>query len=186
MKYIFGLIILSALTTAVTAASYPAQVLRIVDGDTLVLRWDGQEENVRIIGIDTPEIHTGTTECFGQEAFVYAQELLPPLSPVIFEFNNEYDRYDRALGYIILADGRDFGQTMIANGYAYAFRSFDHERMNIYTTVESVARLDGRGLWAEGACGHTPEAEADDTLDPEPNAWLTFLWAIIFFILDLF
>jgi micrococcal nuclease len=30
-------------------------VIRIIDGDTLVVNYDGKEETVRLIGVDTPE-----------------------------------------------------------------------------------------------------------------------------------
>ena len=64
--------------TAITAChgegnSLPADVgivERIVDGDTVDLRIGGRDERVRLIGIDTPELHTdsGVPECFAVEA----------------------------------------------------------------------------------------------------------------------
>ena len=46
---------------AVFSAAHPvparrlAIVVRVVDGDTLVVRLDGREETVRLVGVDTPE-----------------------------------------------------------------------------------------------------------------------------------
>src|SRR4051812_9874016 len=49
----------------------PATVTSVVDGDTIKVRLDsGQTITVRLIGMDTPEIHhpTKPVQCFGQEA----------------------------------------------------------------------------------------------------------------------
>ncbi len=42
-------------------------LVRVVDGDTLVVELDGQEERVRLLNIDTPEtVHpAGPVECMG-------------------------------------------------------------------------------------------------------------------------
>ena len=39
----------------VMSGTEPATVKRVVDGDTLKIIYQGQEESVRLIGIDTPE-----------------------------------------------------------------------------------------------------------------------------------
>ena len=47
-----------------------ATVVRLIDGDTVVVQVGGREEHVRLIGIDTPETHKPGTpvECYGPEA----------------------------------------------------------------------------------------------------------------------
>ena len=47
-----------------------ASVIRVVDGDTLVVHIGGDDERVRLIGIDTPESVKPETpvECWGKEA----------------------------------------------------------------------------------------------------------------------
>jgi micrococcal nuclease len=40
--------------TANTAGSGDATVVRVIDGDTVVVHIDGHDEHVRLIGIDTP------------------------------------------------------------------------------------------------------------------------------------
>ena len=44
-----------------------ARVLRVVDGDTILVRMDGRRERVRYIGIDTPEsvAPDQPVECYG-------------------------------------------------------------------------------------------------------------------------
>lgn len=67
-----GLLVLSIifiLTFTVTATELKqAQVLEVVDGDTIDVKMgNGVEDMVRYIGIDTPETH-GEVERYGKEA----------------------------------------------------------------------------------------------------------------------
>jgi hypothetical protein len=45
-----------------------AQVVRVVDGDTIVVRAEARQLTVRLLGIDTPETHGGPAECGGPAA----------------------------------------------------------------------------------------------------------------------
>jgi micrococcal nuclease len=40
-----------------TATDGKATVVRVIDGDTIVVRIGSRDENVRLLGIDTPETH---------------------------------------------------------------------------------------------------------------------------------
>ena len=57
------------LCAPLAVASETATVTRVVDGDTLVVDIAGQEERVRLIGVDTPEtVHPNKpVEFFGNE-----------------------------------------------------------------------------------------------------------------------
>ena len=46
-------------------------VVKVVDGDTVVIERNGKNETLRLIGMDAPETTTlrkGVVECFGKEA----------------------------------------------------------------------------------------------------------------------
>ena len=65
--------------TALAAESDKAKghpVMRVIDGDTIVVKIDGKEEKVRLIGVDTPEtVHPNKpVERFGKEASRVHQE----------------------------------------------------------------------------------------------------------------
>src|SRR3954453_17871133 len=59
---------------------FAAQVVRPVDGDTLVARAAGRTFYVRLLGIDTPETHRPGTpvECGGPQATARMSALAPP------------------------------------------------------------------------------------------------------------
>ncbi|MCD8494708.1 MAG: thermonuclease family protein [Candidatus Pacebacteria bacterium] len=134
------------------------RIVRIVDGDTMVVRTSaGREERIRVIGIDTPEtVHPNRDiACFGIEATAFARTLFTNQDIIITTdpTQGDRDRYGRMLGYITLPDGRDFGHTMIHQGYAfeYTFR-IPYQKQSLYKDAERDARMHKRGMWADDAC----------------------------------
>ncbi len=84
-----------------------AEVLRVVDGDTVIVRLQGDKKRVRIIGIDTPESVSQNEEdnCEeGRIASAYTKELLDGKT-VFLEFDKEReDQYGRMLAYVWLEE----------------------------------------------------------------------------------
>ncbi|MCV7576238.1 thermonuclease family protein [Micrococcus luteus] len=81
-------------------AGDPATVVRVVDGDTIVVRRDGQEETVRLLNIDTPETKhpNKAVQCLGPEATQALETLLRPGDDVVLRYDLERtDRYGRTL-----------------------------------------------------------------------------------------
>jgi micrococcal nuclease len=135
------------------AAAGLARVVRVVDGDTLVVRLGGEEEHVRLIGIDTPESvdPRAPVECFGAEASARTGELLPPGTEVRLVRDVEpRDRYGRLLAYLYRRDDDTFVNLALA---AEGFASVLTYPPNVAHTGELVAaaaaaREAGRGLWS--------------------------------------
>ncbi len=96
------------------------KVLRVVDGDTIVIDYNGIEEKVRMIGIDTPEsVHPdaqkNTTE--GKTASEYTKMMLEGKNITLELDVQERDMYGRLLAYVYL-NGVMFNKTLLENGYA--------------------------------------------------------------------
>lgn len=135
---------------AVVTAEGRYRVIRVVDGDTLVVGYDG-ETRVRVLGIDTPEIAhpQGRPECGGRQASKAAHRLLDG-TVVGMAFSSRGDRrdqYDRLLAYITLPDGTDYGETMLRRGYADVFYAQRHPRESGYRAAKAAAKKADRGLW---------------------------------------
>ena len=84
-----------------------ATVVRVIDGDTIDVRYDDAEHRVRLLNIDTPETkHPGkAVECLGPEATEYLERLLKPGDVVRLEYDVErYDRHDRELAGVFEDD----------------------------------------------------------------------------------
>ncbi len=97
-------------------------IVRVVDGDTVVINFDGVEERVRLIGIDTPETKKPNSpiECFGPEASAFTHDLLPEGTPVqVVRDAEARDDYGRLLGYVYRSsDGLFVNLEIVAQGYA--------------------------------------------------------------------
>lgn len=128
-------------------------VVRVVDGDTLVV---GGDVRVRLIGIDTPEVHDPRTpvECFGREASRRMEQILPPGTAIRLEYDVERtDRYGRTLAYVYrAADDLFVNVALVRDGYAVvATYPPDVAHVDEIRDAERSAREANRGLWA--ACG---------------------------------
>jgi micrococcal nuclease len=127
-----------------------ARVVRVVDGDTVVLGGIGK---VRLIGIDTPEVY-GHVECFGPAASAFAKRSLPAGLSVRYRLGAEQrDRYGRALAYVWLGDGRMFNAVLAERGYAQPLTIPPNDRYApTFAAAARRARTAGRGLWSRPGC----------------------------------
>ena len=144
-----------------------ATVVRVVDGDTVVVALGDAEEPVRLIGIDTPEsvARDRPNECYGAEASHRLGELLPPGTAVDLTRDVEpRDVYDRLLAYVQRsADGLFVNMAQVTDGFAIA-RDFppNTTHRDAFERAERAARAASLGLWS--ACGG-----ADVPLAGPPN-----------------
>jgi micrococcal nuclease len=146
-----------------------ATVVRIVDGDTLEV---GDDERVRLIGIDTPEVHPG--ECYADEASRHLEQLLPRGTAVRLSYDAErHDRYGRTLAYVYRQeDGLHANVAMARDGFALQL-TIPPNVAHADEISESVteARAEARGLWGAG-CETAPPppaaaaVAAGDSCDP--------------------
>ena len=133
-----------------------ATVVRIVDGDTIVVDFDGDDERVRLIGIDTPESVKPDTpvECFGKEASAFTASLLPEGTPVRVERDIEArDDFGRLLGYVMRADdGLFVNLEIVEQGYAQPLTIAPNvAHADEFVAAARDAEAADRGLWS--ACG---------------------------------
>lgn len=130
-----------------------ATVERVVDGDTVLVSFDGRSETVRLIGIDTPETVKPDTpvQCFGPEASALTTSLLPAGTAVRIERDVEArDHYGRLLGYVYRAvDGLFVNLELVATGHAVLL-TYPPNVTHVAQFVDAanVAERADLGLWA--------------------------------------
>ena len=134
-------------------ATETAEVVRVVDGDTLVVDRGNGEERLRYIGIDAPESVRPETpvEFMGQEAARANAALVEGRALVLERDVSDTDRFGRLLRYAWLQDGaawRLVNLELVAQGSAQSV-SFppDVRRQDLLRAAERVAREAGLGLW---------------------------------------
>ncbi len=161
-----------------------AEVVEVVDGDTVkVVLENGTRETVRLLGVDTPEVHSENTpdefegvpdtqagrDClrqWGEEASSYAKDRLLGETVTLSFDANEPRRgyYDRLLAYVHV-DGRSFNYALITSGLARVYDS-EFQYGDRYYEAESSAMAANAGVWQcrEGVDGSTPTAAATETV----------------------
>jgi micrococcal nuclease len=128
-----------------------ARVVRVVDGDTVILAGLGSS---RIVGVDTPETVKPDTpvQCFGPRASAFSKHVLGAAGHVTYEVALEpVDVYGRSLVYLWLPDGRFFNAMLLRRGLARPLPFPPNTRYapRFQRLAERAARL-GKGLW--GRC----------------------------------
>lgn len=146
-------------TTAVpdqTDLAPNAIVERVVDGDTIIVKINGNRERVRLLGVDTPEsvAENRPNQCYGAEAAIFLEALLPEGTEVTLIRDVEArDRYDRLLAYVVRSNDQLFiNLDLIERGFAgvLIYEPNSHYR-ELFENAEDVAAEAGIGLW--GVCG---------------------------------
>lgn len=143
------------------------KVVNVVDGDGLVISnlFNNQEEEIRLLGIDAPEIRRcrklnqdeRETHMAGQllmelgrMSHNYLMSLAPPNTPItiVMEEENLMDAYGRTLAYAYLSDGSCLNEEMIRSGYARTFDLIYCSQLNSYQILNSIAKNNKYGLYS--------------------------------------
>lgn len=139
-------------------------IVKIIDGDTFQVLFNGKKESVRLIGIDTPETRRNrkakkdaerTNEDLeaiiemGKSSKKFLQSLIKEGDTITLEFDvQERDRYGRLLAYAYLDDGRMINEIVIRNGFASPMTippNIKYE--DIFLESYRYARENNLGLW---------------------------------------
>jgi len=150
------------------------KVLRVVDGDTVVLLMEGKQVKVRLIGVDTPEtVHPSKpVQFYGKEASKFTGNLLLGES-VYLEYepgSSRRDKYGRTLAYLYRApDGLFINLEIVRQGYGHAYTVYPFRYLDLFREYEKQAREAGRGLWA-GASNQKQKQMKSEAPDQKESA----------------
>ena len=127
-------------------------VTRVVDGDTVEVQIGGREEDVRYIGVDTPETvkPEEPVQCFGPEASDFNHRLVEQKWVRLIFDEERRDVYGRLLAYVYLED-RFVNAELVRRGFARTLTILPNDRYaGRFQRLQMAAARAGRGLW--GAC----------------------------------
>lgn len=127
------------------------EVIRVVDGDTIVVNYNGKEEKVRLIGIDTPEsVHPNETKNT-EEGIKVSDYTKERLTNKIIELEldvQERDKYGRILAYVYI-DGEMYNKELLKIGYAkLATYPPNVKYVDEFKEIQKEARENKVGLWS--------------------------------------
>jgi micrococcal nuclease len=149
-----------------TGKTTKAKVVRIVDGDTIVVAYGGKQYKVRYIGIDSPETvdPSSPVQWMGPQASAANKKLVAGKDVVLEKDVSETDQYGRLLRYVWLKTGTKWllvNFDLVRRGFASAATyPPDVKYVDDYVAAEGAARVAAVGLWG-------PEPEP--TVAPEPT-----------------
>lgn len=141
---------------ATTHKTILSPVIRVIDGDTIVVEINSAQEKIRLIGVNTPETvdPRKQVECFGMEASIFVKNLLLNKS-VRLESDatqGDRDKYGRLIRFVFLEDGTLVNKKIIEEGHGHEYTYRTPYRYQIeFKTAERLAREEKRGLWGD-AC----------------------------------
>ena len=147
-----------------------AQVIKVVDGDTIKVEIDGTVYTVRYIGIDTPEtVHPSKpVQWMGPEASEANKRLVEGQTVYLEKDVSETDRYGRLLRYIFLADGLFVNAELVRLGYAQVSTyPPDVRYQDLFLEMQQEAREAENGLWGAAPATAVP-APVVATSTPAP------------------
>ncbi|NLS97593.1 MAG: hypothetical protein GXX96_36095 [Planctomycetaceae bacterium] len=133
------MLLLPALAPA--AEPFTATVVRVKDGDTIVVLQGTTQTDIRLEGIDCPELH----QAFSQRAKQATSGLTQGKAVTVLPTGT--DKYERTLANVTLPDGRNLNQELIRQGWAWWFRKYSKDEG--LAKLEAEARAAKRGLWAD-------------------------------------
>lgn len=155
----------------------PAEVLEITDGDTLELLLNGDEERVRLIGVDAPELYESRKlelddedsplsqseiQALGREARAFTEDFIEGQEVFLEAGYEPRDRYGRLLAYVYLPDPegdwelegawyRQLNFEIVRAGFAEIITvEPNSDYAADYEEAMTEAQEAGRGIWGQG------------------------------------
>jgi micrococcal nuclease len=148
-SYLIALFWIPWAVTLVSIGNRDNYCTRVIDGDTIVVTIGGQEEKVRLIGVDTPEtVHPRKpVEYFGKEASEFTRRMVEGKG-IRLEYDwQTRDKYRRLLAYVYIEDGTFLNAEIIKQGYGFAYTRYPFKHLDDFRQYEKEAREHNRGLW---------------------------------------
>jgi micrococcal nuclease len=152
----FGLLVIAVLlffaTPALAQSSQTVTVERVVDGDTIEVNPAvGGTQDVRLLGVDTPETvdPTEPVEPYGPEASAFTERQLEGERVTLIFDQQKTDQYGRTLAYVrIGGQSETLNETLLQQGYAQLYVVPPNDRYEArFSQAQEQARQAQRGIW---------------------------------------
>jgi micrococcal nuclease len=125
-----------------------AQVVSVIDGDTITVRINQREVTVRYLGLDTPEM--GASDPIpGRKAKERNLALVGYETVTLYRGNRDEDDFGRLLRFVIVEDGF-VNRMLIQEGLASSFnRPHDDTCADLFTEDMLMAYQNRLGIWED-------------------------------------
>ncbi len=125
------------------AETFTSRVIKIIDGDTIVINHNRNRVVVRLWGIDTPE--WGQT--FSRKALLFSQKSV--LNKLVVVQSKDWDDYGRLVATVKVGE-KTLNQELVEAGLAWVHIYYCREAIcTLWKNLEYEARQERKGLWYE-------------------------------------
>jgi endonuclease YncB( thermonuclease family) len=122
--------------------AWSGKVVSISDGDTIRVLHNGKEKEIRLYGIDTPEIG----QAFGQKAKDLTSALVAGRKIEVQQ--KDIDSYGRTVA-LVFVDGNNLNELIVKNGSAWVYKQYCKENFCAnWSRLQAKAREQKKGLWS--------------------------------------
>jgi endonuclease YncB( thermonuclease family) len=131
------------------AISEEWQVIRVSDGDTIVVRQtDGREKKLRLCGIDAPE----KIQPLGKESKANLQRLVDEADKTVMVTEIESDRYGRTVAEVFSSKNgveKSLNEEQLSSGLAIVYPAYVKKCPNAiaFGNAERIAQSKKLGVW---------------------------------------
>ena len=149
--YIFTFFIIT-IPAIVLAGQY--KVVRVVDGDTIVIQYGGKYEKVRLLCVDTPEsVHPDAKQNIpmGETASRYSQKKLAgKYINLEFEIKRLRGNHGRLLAYVFV-DGQNLNLDLVRQGLSPYYTKYGKSEKydSEFRAAEKQARKYKLNIWGD-------------------------------------
>lgn len=129
------------------------EVVRVIDGDTLIVKRAGSEEEIRVrlLSIDSPELSEEYgTQPYATEAKTYLENILEgDVAYLEFEGSETEDSYGRLLAHVYNQEGQNVQEGLLKNGLAMLrYENPDSVNYASYLAAEEEAKANKASVWS--------------------------------------
>ena len=150
------ILLLTALLLAIPGMAIAGQykVIRVVDGDTIVINYNGKKEKVRLLCVNTPEsVHPDKKQNIpmGKVASKYAQKKLAgKYVKLEFEIKRLRGYYGRLLAYVFV-DGQNLNLDLVRQGLSPYYTKYGKSEKydSVFRAAEKQARKEELNIWGD-------------------------------------
>jgi micrococcal nuclease len=153
LRIIFLLIIFLIISPELTIAGQ-YKVIRVVDGDTIVIKYNGKYEKVRLLCVNTPEsVHPDKKQNIpmGKVASRYTQKKLTgKYVDLEFEIKKLRGNYGRLLAYVFV-DGQNLNLDLVRQGLSPYYTKYGKSEKydSEFRATEKQARKEKLNIWGD-------------------------------------
>ncbi|MBF0609516.1 MAG: thermonuclease family protein [Magnetococcales bacterium] len=134
--------LLSIILTACQPAKKEGEIVRVVDGDTVVAMLDGNETRLRLAQIDAPE----SNQPYGKESRQHlAAMVMGKKVSIIIPPTKNKDRYNRTMATLFLGN-TNINAEQVRQGMAWTYEQYAKDPTLFQFQQEAMDAK--RGLWA--------------------------------------